>query len=113
MSETVVVDEHAEVLALRQKVDELETQLEWFRKQVFGQKSEHAKPMDVNQLSLFAQQVEQAKQPYPLPNKKLMSKPMPERKTRNQMRSLAAKSKPLRRQLILPMSNASVRQAGS
>lgn len=60
MSETVVVDEHAEVLALRQKVDELETQLEWFRKQVFGQKSEHAKPMDVNQLSLFAQQVEQA-----------------------------------------------------
>lgn len=60
MSETPTVDEHEEVLALRRKVDELETQLEWFRKQVFGQKSEHAKPMDVNQLSLFAQQVEQA-----------------------------------------------------
>ena len=60
MSKMATVDEHAEVLALRQKVDELETQLEWFRKQVFGQKSEHAKPMDANQLSLFAQQVEQA-----------------------------------------------------
>lgn len=60
MSEIATVDEHEEVLALRRKVDELETQLEWFRKQVFGQKSEHAKPMDVNQLSLFAQQVEQA-----------------------------------------------------
>ncbi|QFQ91875.1 hypothetical protein [Lacticaseibacillus manihotivorans] len=55
MSEIATVDEHEEVLALRRKVDELETQLEWFRKQVFGQKSEHAKPMDVNQLSLFAQ----------------------------------------------------------
>ena len=32
MSEIATVDEHEEVLALRRKVDELETQLEWFRK---------------------------------------------------------------------------------
>lgn len=60
MSEATTVDEHAEVIALRRKVDELEAQIEWFKKQVFGQKSEHAKPADVNQLSLFAQQYEQA-----------------------------------------------------
>ena len=60
MSEAATVDEHTEVIALRRKVDELEAQIEWFKKQVFGQKSEHAKPVDVNQLSLFAQQFEQA-----------------------------------------------------
>jgi transposase len=60
MSEALAVDEHAEVIALRQKVDELEAQIEWFKKQIFGQKSEHAEPVDMNQLSLFSQQLEDA-----------------------------------------------------
>ena len=60
MGEALAVDEHAEVIALRQKVDELEAQIEWFKKQIFGQKSEHAKPIDMNQLSLFSQEIEQA-----------------------------------------------------
>lgn len=60
MGEALAVDEHAEVIALRQKVDELEAQIEWFKKQMFGQKSEHAKLIDMNQLSLFSQEIEQA-----------------------------------------------------
>ncbi|WP_390410718.1 IS66 family transposase [Lacticaseibacillus jixiensis] len=56
---TTTIDEHAEVIALRQKVSELEEQIAWFKKQVFGQKSEHSGTPDLSkyeQLALFAEE---------------------------------------------------------
>ncbi|WP_203628643.1 IS66 family transposase, partial [Lacticaseibacillus mingshuiensis] len=60
---TVALDEHAEVIALRNKVSELEEQLAWFKKQIFGQKSEHTQQAEIasnEQLSLFEEQRAQA-----------------------------------------------------
>lgn len=48
---TVKEDEHTELIALRAKVAELEQQIAYFQKQLFGRKSEQT--LDPNQMSLF------------------------------------------------------------
>ncbi|WP_445622226.1 transposase domain-containing protein [Lacticaseibacillus paracasei] len=55
---TVKDDEHAELIALRAKVAELEQQIAYFQKQLFGRKSEQT--LDSNQMSLFIGEFEAA-----------------------------------------------------
>ncbi|MCZ2766626.1 transposase [Lacticaseibacillus paracasei] len=55
---TVKEDEHAELIALRAKVAELEQKVAYFQKQLFGRKSEQT--LDPNQMSLFIDEFEAA-----------------------------------------------------
>ena len=57
---TVKDDEHAELIALRAKVAELEQQIAYFQKQLFGRKSEQT--LDSNQMSLFIASLKRRKQ---------------------------------------------------